>query len=439
MTGSGITRRQFLGRAAGAAALIGATARPTWAGPLTGRVVRAYSPSATRDFIPQGDVIREMVRAGLATLTGSRTAEEAVAALVPRVGPEDRFVIKVNAAGSPMRVGTRPETVRAVVELLRSLPTADGYRVRAEQITVWDNAPVDHVEEVVEDLAQCLPTYRRSEWDIAPGAGLQLPHPPDDSPLEIQRVVADADHVINLSALKHHPLTGTTGVMKNYFGAVIRAWDLHSHQPWMMTRKLGPWRLESEASLKVTDDTGQSAVATAPAGEYTDESLAQVIGQQTQGFSAHPFQYQGQYLLLATGGRRATQMTVEGPLAEAIGMPVGNCYATEIRKTVPEMYATPELGGKTRFSIIDGIQALYDRGPYIEPQEWVSTNEPTPNCLLIGTDPVAMDQAMTDVIVRERSRRNDLEEAPFDLAYLEYAEEIGLGTRAYRLIAAAVR
>ena len=180
-------------------------------------------------------------------------------------------------------------------------------------------------------------------------------------------------------------------------------------------------------------------MATAPAGEYTDESLAQVIGQQTHGFSAHPFQYQGQYLLLATGGRGATQMTVEGPLAEAIGMPVGNCYATEIRKTVPEMYATPELGGKTRFSIIDGIQALYDRGPYIEPQEWVSTNEPTPNCLLIGTDPVAMDQAMTDVIVRERSRRNDLEEAPFDLAYLEYAEEIGLGTRAYRLIAAAVR
>ena len=61
-------------------------------------------------------------------------------------------------------------------------------------------------------------------------------------------------------------------------------------------------------------------------------------------------------------------------------------------------YFTPS-SEEDRFSIIDGIQALYDRGPYIEPQGG-QHQRPTPNCLLIGTDPVMMDQAMTDVIVR---------------------------------------
>ncbi|MBD3176078.1 MAG: DUF362 domain-containing protein, partial [Armatimonadia bacterium] len=278
----------------------------------------------------------------------------------------------------------------------------------------------------------------RSEWDLAEGASLELAHPPDDTPLRTQRVVIEADHLINLSSLKHHPLTGTTGVMKNYYGAVTRAWDLHTHGPWMMTRTLGPWKLESELSLELTDDSGQRATATVPAGEYEDEALAKAIDEQVEGFAVRPFRYQGQYLMVATGSRTATRMTIAGPLAEAIGLPTGDCYRTEIRQTVPEVYATPELGGKTRFSIIDAVLALYDKGPYFEPQEWLSTPDPTPNSLLIGTDPVAMDQAMTDIILRERDRHDDLDEGSFDLSYLEVAETMGLGTRRHRLVQAAV-
>ena len=435
--GSSLTRREFVAwlGVAGGLALYGPALAlqdaPAPSRALRAKVARAHSAGATVDFVPQQAVIEEMVASALRTLTGRDTLADAVASLFPPVGPEDRIAVKVNAGGAVSRAGTRPETVRAVVKALLALPTTDGRTVRPEQVTVWDNAPLEHLHEALDGLCNMNDLYRREAWDLDEGDPLTLTHPPDEAPLLAQRVLAEADHLVSLAAVKHHPLTLATGPMKNMFGSVTHAWDLHTRGPQTMTRKLGPWTLDAEAELVLKAITGGKQIAervTVRAGKYDSKQLAAAIAGGLRRFAAWPFNYYGQHLGLSVDDEAATEMTAEGGLADAVGIPPGRCFPMEISRSIPELWSCPQIGGKARFTVMDGILSIYDKGPYAEPQEFLSCPDRTPNLLLVSTDPVAIDRAAMDVVVSERALHDDLEPGEVDTSYLEVAERMGLGS-----------
>ena len=366
-----------------------------------------------------------MVASGLSALTGQANPVAALGSLFPAIGSEDRIVIKPNTLGNPAIVGTHGETLAALVRLLREVPTTNGRKVRAEQIIVWDNFLLIAVEEALDGLCSTKSTHAEESWDLDAGRPLELPEPPNDAPLLAQRVLTEADHLISVAALKHHPLTATTGAMKNYFGAITRAWDLHTHGPLAVVPVDGTIRLDGEAGLTLETDTGDIANAKLPAGSHGRDKAAQVLRPQLDGFRVA---VSGRHLvLLPQEGDDATQMTVSGPLADYLGIDGRRYFECDVQRSVAGFYSLPEIGGKTRLSIIDGLVGLYDGGPYHRAQEFKSFPERTPNALLFGTDAVAVDAVMSDIVMKERALHNDLDDASLRPTYLAEAEAMGLG------------
>jgi len=390
-------------------------------------VARAHSPLATADFTPQQGVVDKMIASALTTLTGQGDPVAALGYLFPPIGAEDRIVVKPNSMGNPAVAGTRAETLVALVRLIRELPTVDGRKVRAEQVIVWDNAPVGALEEALDRLCSTKSTFAPESWDLDAGTSLELPEPPDDAPLLAQRVLTEAEHLISVAALKHHPLTATTGAMKNFFGAITRAWDLHTHGPLALVLLDGPIRLDGEAGITIETDTGKSAKATLPAGTHSAEKAAEALRPQFDGFEVASVQLGGPCLaLLPKESDGATEMTVAGPLADRLGIGGRRYFACEVQRSVGGFYSVPEIGGKTRLAVVDGLVGIYDGGAYNEIQEFRSFAERTPNTLVLGTDAVAVDAVMSDIVMRERALHDDLDDS-LRPTYLAEAEEMGLG------------
>ncbi len=426
------TRREFIGAAAGAAAGLAAGlkglghgAEPAAHQGLAGIVARAHSPRATVDFAPQQDVVDGMVASALTALTGYANPVAALGSLFPPIAAEDRIVLKPNTLGNPAVAGTRAETLASLVRLLRELPTKDGAKVRSEQVIVWDNLPVFALEEALDGLCSTKSTYAQESWDLDARTPLELPEPPNDAPLLAQRVVTEADHLISVAALKHHPLTATTGAMKNYFGAITRAWDLHTHGPLAVVPVDGTIELDGEAGLTLETDTGGSANAKLPAGNHSAARTAEALRPQLDGF--HVAVSGPHLVLLPEESDDATQMTVSGPLADYLGISGWRYFECDLQRSVAGLYSLPEIGGKTRLCIIDGLVGLYDGGPYHMAQEFKSFPERTPNTLLFGTDAVAVDAVMSDIVMKERALHDDLDDDSLRPTYLAEAEAMGLG------------
>ncbi len=434
------TRRAFL-RTAGiglaGAALLGASARRSQA--AASRVVRAHTPAATKDFVTQPEVIDDMVAASLCALTGQLTAERALGQLMGAVKPEDRIVLKLNSMGQDGIAGTRKETAASLVRLLRETPTTDGRKVRKEQVIIWENAPLDHVAEHVGDLCEVRPTYRSADWDVDTANPLRLEHPVNENGLAIQRVVTEADHILSVGALKAHPLTGTAGVMKNFFGVLPVAIPFHTNNPLAMANGGKGWTLEGEMAMTVTTG-GKEERVTVPAGTYDSETLAQAVAPQLSNVNVAPMRYGGEFVLfIAKDGFE--DMGFAGDLTGPIGVPACKHFATNINYTVADLARHPMIGGKVRLCMVDGIVSIYDNGPYHEPHEWLSFPERTPNMLFTATDPVAIDAAATEIVAAERAlhKPEDLQDA-FDISYLATAETLGIGMASgYELVEASLK
>jgi len=421
------TRRAFL-RTAGlsltGAALLGTTAGRSRA--AASRVVRAHTPAATKEFVTQPEVIDDMVEASLRALTGCATGIEGLGLLMGEVKPEDRIVLKLNSMGQDGISGTRKETAASLVRLLRELPTSGGRKVRKEQVIIWENAPLDHVAEHVGDLCEIRPTYRSEDWDVDTANPLHLAHPVNENGLHIQRVVTEADHILSIGALKAHPLTGTAGVMKNFFGVLPVAIPFHTNNPLAIASGGKGWTLEGEMTMTVTADDKEERVTVA-AGTYDSDSLAQAIAPQLGNVAAVPMRYGGEMLLFIAGDG-IEEMGFSGDLAGAIRVPACKHFPTNVNMTVSDLARHPMVGGKVRLCCVDGIVSIYDNGPYHEPHEWLSFPERPPNPLFFATDPVAVDAAATEVVAAERAlhKPEDLKDA-FDTSYLQTAESLGIG------------
>ena len=96
-------------------------------GPFPGRVVQVTDARAATDESVDGKVVREMLDAGLARLTGKSPAE----AFAMLFSADDVVGLKVNPVGAPV-ISTKPEIVDAVVKWLgdSGLPLGN--------IVIWD-------------------------------------------------------------------------------------------------------------------------------------------------------------------------------------------------------------------------------------------------------------------------------------------------------------
>jgi uncharacterized protein (DUF362 family) len=100
-------------------------------------------------------------------------------------------------------------------------------------------------------------------------------------------------------------------------------------------------------------------------------------------------------------------------------------------KSVVEPCAFPVLRDKVVLNIVDGLQACYDGGPGANPKFIYDAN-----VLLFGSDPVAVDAVVHDMVVKERMARGVQQvEAKGRSAFLDLAEALGLGVAARDKIA----
>jgi uncharacterized protein (DUF362 family) len=95
-------------------------------------------------------------------------------------------------------------------------------------------------------------------------------------------------------------------------------------------------------------------------------------------------------------------------------------------KSVAEPCAFPVLRDKVVLNIVDGLQACYDGGPGANPKFIYDAR-----VLLFGTDPVAVDAVVHDMVVKERMGRGVQQvDAKGRSAFLDLAEALGLGVAA---------
>ncbi len=95
-------------------------------------------------------------------------------------------------------------------------------------------------------------------------------------------------------------------------------------------------------------------------------------------------------------------------------------------KSVAEPCAFPVLRDKVVLNIVDGLQACYDGGPGANPKFIYDAR-----VLLFGTDPVAVDAVVHDMVVKERMARGVQQvDAKGRSAFLDLAEALGLGVAA---------
>jgi len=87
-----------------------------------------------------------------------------------------------------------------------------------------------------------------------------------------------------------------------------------------------------------------------------------------------------------------------------------------------ELNAAPPIRDKTRLILVDGLRGIYNGGPYDKPQwRW------RPNCIIAGTDTVAVD-ALALRILEEKRKQENMPPIGERAKHVATAAKIGLGT-----------
>lgn len=164
-----------------------------------------------------------MVERLLLSLTESTSIEESWNKIIPALGPSSRISIKVNCINP--RLPSHPEVALAIAEsLIKS-------GVRDNNIIIWDRSEGNIIEGLVRcgykinttgNGIRCLAVTSRG---VGYDEDNRLKVPSVDRDFPVTRIVSQmCDHIINLSVLKDHGISGFTGSLKNFYGA-IPLWD----------------------------------------------------------------------------------------------------------------------------------------------------------------------------------------------------------------------
>ncbi len=99
-------------------------------------------------------------------------------------------------------------------------------------------------------------------------------------------------------------------------------------------------------------------------------------------------------------------------------------------ETCAEVPAFPPLRDKVVLNIVDGIRGCYNGGPAANPEFFTDYKT-----VLVGTDPVAVDRIGYEIVLKKRlEEKVQKEESPRGRAFLDMAQNLGLGTAELRKI-----
>jgi uncharacterized protein (DUF362 family) len=99
-------------------------------------------------------------------------------------------------------------------------------------------------------------------------------------------------------------------------------------------------------------------------------------------------------------------------------------------ETCAEVPAFPPLRDKVVLNIVDGIRGCYNGGPAANPEFFTDYKT-----VLVGTDPVAVDRIGYEIVLKKRlEEKVQKEESPRGRAFLDLAQNLGLGTAELRKI-----
>ncbi|SPE23739.1 conserved hypothetical protein [Candidatus Sulfopaludibacter sp. SbA3] len=184
-------------------------------GPYPGQVVRVHAENAinARTDRVNPELVRQMIAAGMKTLTGDARPEDAWARFI---SPQDVVGIKVNCSGAP-RICSSPEIVAVIAESL----IAAG--VPARKIYVYERFE-DQLKSV--GYGKFLPegvNFHAAETS----RGAILGYDPrtyvetsffgeDDTRSNVVRLVSETfTKIVNVPNMKEHQASGVTGCLKN--------------------------------------------------------------------------------------------------------------------------------------------------------------------------------------------------------------------------------
>jgi hypothetical protein len=156
--------------------------------------------------------LRQMLDASITRLTGLNGARQAWAALF---SPGERIAVKVNTFRNSL-IWTHVPLVVAVTDSLQEAG------IPAENIFLFDY--------FTSELEKAGFTTRRdgtgvrsfgTDSDYVSGFDAA------DTPVQLSRILAESDALINIPVLKSHMITGITFAMKNHFGSIQSPESLH--------------------------------------------------------------------------------------------------------------------------------------------------------------------------------------------------------------------
>ncbi len=157
-------------------------------------------------------VLQQLLDESITRLTGLNDARQAWAALF---SPTERIAIKVNTFRNSL-IWTHVPLVTAVTDSLQAAG------IPAENIFLFDY--------YTSELEKAGFTIRKD------GAGVRCYGTENDyvrgfkagnTPIQLSRILAESDALINIPVLKSHMIAGITFAMKNHFGSILSPESMH--------------------------------------------------------------------------------------------------------------------------------------------------------------------------------------------------------------------
>jgi uncharacterized protein (DUF362 family) len=107
----------------------------------------------------------------------------------------------------------------------------------------------------------------------------------------------------------------------------------------------------------------------------------------------------------------------------------GEYHDPTIRTALPEIYALPAIRNSISLTIFDALLTVTNGANYNSPDSALGR-------ILLAQDPVAMDSYGWDLLVQYRASKPNwkVDDPTIPYAWLNHAQEIGLGTRSYNLV-----
>ena len=186
-------------------------------------VVIKHADATDNEFVGKPDIVRQMVDRAVCELAGKDSVADAWRTFMK---PTDVIGMKVNAAGAGV-VWTQPCVVAAIIQGL----VAAG--VDENNILVWDrsDSSLTDVGYKINDTAQgarCYGTDHARQISAAAEIHESNGVAVADKQVFFSKILTnEITALINVPVVKDHVIAGITCAMKNHYGSIKNARDLH--------------------------------------------------------------------------------------------------------------------------------------------------------------------------------------------------------------------